>query len=83
MLNGVSLLVNSCLKDRIRRDSYIALWPATKTGSTTIIPSVENHGERPGMPPHRRPDRIFAVPRLCSAFSGTSLVWCIKAVKTE
>ena len=43
MLNGVSLLVNSCFKDRILRDLYMALWPVTKNGSTTIIPSAENH----------------------------------------
>ena len=29
------------------------------------------------MPPRRRPDRTFTVPRLCSAFGGTSSVWCI------
>ena len=45
MLNGVFLLVNSCFKDRIRRDFYIALWPATKNMSTTIIPSAKNPGE--------------------------------------
>ena len=27
-----------------------------KNGSTAIIPSAENHGECPDMPPHRRPD---------------------------
>ena len=42
MLNGVSLLVNSCFKDRIGRGLYIALWPATKNGFTTIILSAEN-----------------------------------------
>ena len=35
---------------------------------STIIPSAENHGECPDMPPRRRPDRMFTVPRLCSAF---------------
>ena len=34
-------------------------------------------GECPDMPQHRRTDRIFTVPRLCSAFGGTSSVWCI------
>ena len=29
------------------------------------------------MPPRRRPDRIFTVPRLCSAFGEASSVWCI------
>ena len=76
-LNGVSLLVNSCFKDRIRSGFYIGLWPATKNASTTIIPNTENHGECPDMPPRRRSDRIFPVPRVCSAFGGTSLVWCI------
>ena len=64
MLNGVSLLVKSCFKDRIGRGFYIALWPATKNAFTTIIPSTENHGECPDMLPHRRSDRIFTVPRL-------------------
>ena len=78
MLNGVSLVVNSCFKDTIGRDYYIVLWPATKNGSTTIIPSAENHGKWSEMPPRRRLDRLlFTVPRLCSAFGGTSLVWCI------
>ena len=72
--NSVSFLVNSCFKDRIGRRFYIALWPATKNGSTTIIPSAENHGECPDMPPQRRPNRIFTVPRLCSSFGGTSSV---------
>ena len=61
---------------RIERDFNIALWPATKNGSTMIIPSTENHGECPDIPPHRRPDQIFTVTRLCCAFSGTSSVWC-------
>ena len=74
MLNGVSLLVNSCFKERIGRGFYIALWPVTKNGSTTIIPSGENYGECPDMPPREWPDRIFTVPRLCSAFGGTSSV---------
>ena len=77
MLNSVSLLVNSFFKDRIRRSFYIALWPVTKNGSTTIISSAENYGECPDMPLHRRPDRISTVPRLCSAFSGSSSMWCI------
>ena len=41
ILNGISLLVNSCFKDRIGRNFYITLWPATKNRSTTIIPSTE------------------------------------------
>ena len=77
ILNGISLLVNSCFKDRIRRGFYIALWPATKNGFTTITPSAENHGKCPDMPPRRRPDWIFTLPRLCSAFGGTSSVWSI------
>ena len=77
MLNGVSLLMDSCFKDRIRKGFYIALWPVTKNGSTTIIPSAENHGECQDMPPRQRPDRIFTIPRLCSAFSGPSSIWCI------
>ena len=77
MLNDVSLLVNSCFQDRIGRSFYMALWPATKNVSTTVIPSAENHEECPDMPLRRRPDRIFTVPRSCSAFDGTSLVWCI------
>ena len=77
MLNGVSLLVNSCFKDRIGRGFYIALGPTAKNGYTAIIPSAENHGECSDMPPLRRPNRIFTVPRLCSAFGRTSLVWCI------
>ena len=54
-------------KIKIRRVFYIALWPPTKNGSTTIIPSAKNHGECPDMPPRRRSDWIFMVPRLCSA----------------
>ena len=71
MFNGVSLLVNSYYKYRIGRGFYISLWPAT------IISSTENHGECPGMPPRRLPDRIFTVPRLCSACIGTSSERCI------
>ena len=71
------MLVNSCFKDRIGRGFYIALWPATKNRSTTIIPSAGNRGVCPGMPPRRRPDRIFTVPKLCSGFGETSSVWCI------
>ena len=48
-----------------------------ENGSTTIIPSGKNYGECPDMPSRRRPDRIFTVPRLCSAFGGISSVWCI------
>ena len=77
MLNDISLLVNSCLKDRIERGYYIALWSATKCGSTTVIPSAENHRECPDTPPRRRPDRTFSVPRLCFAFGDTSSVLCI------
>ena len=39
-------------------------------------PKRKNHGEFPDMPPRRRPERIFTVRRLCSAFGGTSSVWC-------
>ena len=77
MLNGVSLLVNSYFKGRIRRGFYIALWPAPKNGSTRIIPSAENHGKCPDMPSRLRPDQTFMVQRLCSTFGGTSSVWCI------
>ena len=77
MLNGVSLLVKSCFKDRIERGFYIALWPTIKNGFTTIIPSAEIYEERPDMLPRRWPDWIFTVPRLCFAFGGTSSVWCI------
>ena len=65
MLNGVSLLVNSCFKDILRRGFYIALWPAT-----TIISSAENHGKSWKS---WRSDRIFTVPRLCSAFGWDQL----------
>ena len=77
MLYSVSFLVNSCFKDRIRRGFHIALWLTRKNVSTTIIASSEKHGDCPDMPSRRRPDWIFAVPRLSSAFGGTSLVWCI------
>ena len=77
MFNGVSLLVNSCFKDRIGRSFYYPLWLATKNESTTIIPSAGNLGQCPDMPPRRRPDRIFTVSGLCSAFGETSSVWCI------
>ena len=77
VLNGVSLLVNSFFKDIIGRGYYMALWPATRNGSTTIIPSAENNGECPDMPSRRRLDRIFTVPRLCSGFGGISSVWCV------
>ena len=83
MLNGVSLLVNSCLKDKIGRVFYIALWPETKNASTTIIPSAGNRGEFPGMPELRWPDRIFTVRRLCSAFGGIISVWCIMSCWNE
>ena len=59
MLNGVCLLVNSCLKGKDGRDFCIALWLGTKNGF--IIPSAENHGEFPAMLPCRRPNRIFKV----------------------
>ena len=77
MLNGVSLLVTSCFKDRIERDFYIAMWPAVINESTTIILSAENHGEFSDMPPRWRPEQIFTVPRLCSAFGRISSVWCL------
>ena len=77
MLNGVSLLVNSYFKERIGRGFHIALWPATKDGTTSVILSAENHGKCPDMSPHWRPDRKFTVSKLCSAFDRTSSVWCI------
>ena len=76
MLNGVSFLVNSWFRHN-RKGFYIALWLVTKNRSTTIIPSAENHEECLDMPPRRRLDRIFTVPRLCFAFGGTSSMWCI------
>ena len=75
MLNGVCLLVNSCLKGKDGRDFCIALWLGTKNGFITIIPSAENHGEFPAMLPRRRPNRIFTAPRSCSVFGGTSVVY--------
>ena len=77
MWNGVSLLVNSCFKDRIGRVFYIILWPLTKNGSTTIIPGAENHGECLDMSQRRWSDPIFTVPWLFSAFARSSSVWCI------
>ena len=71
ILNGVCLLVNSCLKGKDGRDFCIALWLGTKNGFITIIPSAENYGE-PAMLPRRRPNRIFTAPRSCSVFGGTS-----------
>ena len=53
------------------------LWSAKKNGSTMIIPSAENHGKYPDIPPCGRPDQIFTVLKLYSAFGGTSSVWCI------
>ena len=83
MLNGVSLLVNSCSKDRIRRSFYIALWPATKNKSTMIIPGAKNHGEYPDMPPRWRPDRIFTVPRFALHLVGPARCGVLWAVETE
>ena len=71
MLNGVCLLVNSCLKGKDGRDFCIALRLGTKNRFITIIPSAENHGKFPAMLPRRRPNRITA-PRSCSVFGGTS-----------
>ena len=71
------IALNSCFKNRSGRGFYIALRPAMKNRFTTIIPSAENHEECPDMPPPWRPDRIFTMSRLCSAFGGTSSVWCI------
>lgn len=48
MLNGVCLLVNSCLKSKDRWDFCITLWLATRNGIITITPSPENHGRYPG-----------------------------------
>ena len=72
MLNGICLLVNSCLKSKEGRDFCIALWLGTKNGFIMIIPSAENHGKFPAMLPRRRPNRIFTAPRSCSVFGGTS-----------
>ena len=73
MLNGVSLLVNSCLKGKDGRDFCIALWLG-KNGFITIISSAENHGEFPAILPRRRPNRIFTPPRSCSVFGGSEVV---------
>ena len=75
--NPCSNRVNSCFTDRIGRSFYIALWPTTKNGSATIIPSAENYGECPDVLPRRRPKRIFTVPTLCSGFGRVISVWCI------
>ena len=72
MLNGVCLLVNSCLKGKDGRDFCIALWLGTKNRFITIISSAENHEEFPAMLPRRRSNRIFTAPRSCSVFGGTS-----------
>ena len=79
ILNRVSLLVNSCFRDRIGRGFYTALWPLTKNGSTMIIPNAENDGECPEMPPRRRPDLIFTVLKVSFAFGGASSLWCIRS----
>ena len=65
----------------IHRNLYIALWPVTRNLSTMIIPSAKNHGEWPDMHPRSRLDRISTVPRSCSAFGGTSSVWCIMSCR--
>ena len=77
MLNEVSLHENSYFKARIEKRFYITLWSVTKNESTTIIPSAENHVEWPNMSLRWRSDRVFTVPRLCSAFGGISSVSCI------
>ena len=47
MLNGVSLLVKSCFKDRIGRGFYIALWSAAKNGYYELLkPSETITGDR-------------------------------------
>ena len=53
-----------------------------KNGSTTIIPSAENHGQCPDMPPCRRPDRILTVPRLYSALLGVVYYELLKQSET-
>ena len=58
--------------------AFLCLWiAASKTESEAFFTPHIFHRECPDMPPRRRPDRIFTVPRLCSAFGGTSSVWCI------
>ena len=77
MVNDVSLLVKGCFKDRIRRGFYIALWPTTKNGFTTITPSTENNGDCPDMPPRWRPDWIFTfVPFSGATPSNIDLMFC-------
>ena len=60
-----------------RKGFNIALWPAPKNGFTAIISNAENYRELLDMPPRWRPDRIFTMPRLCSAFGGTTSRWYI------
>ena len=83
MLNGVSLLVNSCLKRQNRKGVLHRVITSNENGSTTIIPSAENHGECPDMPSSRWPDRIFTVPRLCSVFGGSSSVYYELLIPSE
>jgi len=72
MLNGVCLLMNSCLKGKDGTNFCIALWLRMKNGFIMIFPSAENHGDFPAMLPHRRPNCIFTVQRPCFVFNGTS-----------
>jgi len=80
MLNGICLLVNSCLKGKDGRDFCIALWLGTKNEFITIIPSAENHAEFPAMLPRRRPNRIVTAPRSCSILGPArrSVLWTVK-----
>lgn len=73
MLNGFSLLVNSC-KGKYRNDFCIKLWLQTKNGSVMMALSAKNHGDTPVIHPRRRPNRIITFPRSWSAFGGTSSV---------
>ena len=79
----VFLCLRTAASDRIGRGFYIALLSATKNGSTTITPNAENYGECPDMPPRRRPDLIFTVPRLCIIFGGTSSLWCFMSCSNK
>ena len=70
MLNGVCLLVNSCLKGKDGRDFCIVTWD-----EKWVHYDNPKHRKSWGVPGHasrRRPNRIFTAPRSCSVFGGTS-----------